>query len=73
MQAKYVVDSIFKIMINRIVYFYYYTPYATQATAQRGNSESRAELAPAMPSAGSVDRKNGDGSHDPLFALYITP
>ena len=23
------------IMINKIAYFYYYTPYATQATAQR--------------------------------------
>ena len=58
MQAKYVVDSIFEIMINRIIIYYYYTPYATQATAQRGNSESRAELAPAMPSASSVDIVN---------------
>ena len=32
---KYIVNSILKIMINRNLFFYYYTPYATQATAQR--------------------------------------
>ena len=45
-------------MINTNLFFYYYTPYATQATAQRCNSECRAELAPAMPSASSVDNVN---------------
>jgi len=37
---KEIVDSVLKIMINRNLFFYYYTPYATQATAQRKN-ESR--------------------------------
>ena len=32
---KYLLDSILNIMINRIVIFYYYTPYATHATRQR--------------------------------------
>ena len=35
MQRKYLLDSISNIMINRIIIFYYYTPYATQATRQR--------------------------------------